>query len=339
MVRPIWGLIFPKIVMNISFMDINAKKSAPPFRIGVVLIDGFSLMAYASAVEPLRAANVLSRVPLYDIRNIPAAGDLATSSSGAKIPARGAVGGPLDFDLLIIVAADYSPTFRDSRLINWLRRAARMGITLCGVSGGAVLLALAGLMAGRRMTVHWEYMPLLDEICPGLLIEKTLYVIDRDRVTCAGGVAPLDLMHALIADHHGPALAREVSDWFMHTEVRPSRGPQRAGLIERWGTSNPKVLDVIMAMEAHIADPLALAQLAGFVSLSSRQLNRLFQEKLGQTTMEFYRNLRLEKAQNLLRNSSLPLIEVAVATGFANAAHFATAHRRRFGFPPSAARK
>lgn len=320
-------------------MDIAAKNIAPPFRVGVVLIDGFSLMAYSSAVEPLRAANHLSGAPLYDICNIPAVGDVATSSSGARIPARGAVGGSLDFDIMIVAAADFSPTFRDSRLINWLRRAARMGITLCGVSGGAVLLAVAGLMAGRRMTVHWEYMPLLDEICPGLLIEKTLYVIDRDRVTCAGGVAPLDLMHALIADHHGPALARRVSDWFLHTEVRPSRGPQRAGLIERWGTTNAKLLDVIMAMEGHIADPLALPQLAAFAGLSSRQLNRLFQDKLGHTTMEFYRNLRLEKARNLLRNSSLPLIEIAVATGFTNAAHFATAHRRRFGFPPSAVRK
>lgn len=320
-------------------MDIAAKNTARPFRVGVVLIDGFSLMAYSSAVEPLRAANHLSGAPLYDICNIPAIGDVATSSSGAKIPARGAVGGPLDFDLMIVAAADFSPTFRDSRLINWLRRAARMGITLCGVSGGPVLLAVAGLMTGRRMTVHWEYMPLLDEICPGLLIEKTLYVIDRDRVTCAGGVAPLDLMHALIADHHGPALARRVSDWFLHTEVRPSRGPQRAGLIERWGTTNAKLLDVIMAMEGHIADPLALSQLAAFAGLSGRQLNRLFQDKLGHTTMEFYRNLRLEKAQNLLRNSSLRLIEIAVATGFINAAHFATAHRRRFGFPPSAVRK
>lgn len=320
-------------------MDIAAKNIAPPFRVGIVLIDGFALMSYASAVEPLRAANFLSRTPLYDICNIPAAGEVATSSSGAKIPGRGAVGGPLDFDLIIVVAADYSATFRDPRLISWLRRAGRMGITLSGVSGGPVLLAVAGLMTGRRMTVHWEYMPLLDEICPGLLIEKTLYVIDRDRVTCAGGVAPLDLMHALIADHHGPALARRVSDWFLHTEVRPSRGPQRAGLIERWGTTNAKVLDVIMAMEGHIADPLALSQLAAFAGLSGRQLNRLFQDKLSHTTMEFYRNLRLEKAQNLLRNSSLRLIEIAVATGFINAAHFATCYRRRFGFPPSAVRK
>lgn len=320
-------------------MDITAGKSASSFRVGIILVDGFALMSYASVVEPLRAANFLSRAPLYDVCNIPAVGEVATSSSGAKIPGRGTVGGPLYFDLLIVVAADFSPTFREPRLISWLRRADRMGITLSGVSGGPILLAVAGLMTGRRMTVHWEYMPLLDEICTGLLVERTLYVIDRDRVTCAGGGAALDLMHALIADHHGPALARRVSDWFMHTEVRPSRGPQRAGLIERWGTTNAKVLDVIMAMEGHIADPLALSQLADFAGLSGRQLNRLFQEKLGHTTMEFYRNLRLEKAQNLLRNSSLPMIEIAVATGFTNAAHFSTCHRRRFGFPPSAVRK
>lgn len=315
------------------------KKAGTPFRVAIILVDGFALMSYASVVEPLRAANFLSGATLYDVCTVPATGETATSSSGANIPGRGAVGGPLNFDLMIVVAADYSASFRDPRLINWLRRADRMGMTLSGVSGGPVLLAVAGLMTGRRMTVHWEYMPLLDEICPGLLIEKSLYVMDRDRVTCAGGVAPLDLMHALIADHHGPALARRVSDWFLHTEIRPSRGPQRSGRIERWGTTNGKVLDVIMAMEGHVADPLALSQLAAFAGLSCRQLNRIFQESLGQTTMGFYRNLRLEKAQNLLRNSSLPLIEIAVATGFINAAHFATSHRRRFGYPPSAVRK
>lgn len=315
------------------------KKSGSPFRVAIILVDGFALMSYASVVEPLRAANLLSGAALYDVCTVPVIGGTATSSGGANIPGRGAVGGPLNFDLMIVVAADYSVSFRDPRLINWLRRADRMGITLSGVSGGPVLLAVAGLMTGRRMTVHWEYMPLLDEICPGLLIEKSLYVMDRDRVTCAGGVAPLDLMHALIADHHGPDLARRVSDWFLHTEIRPSRGPQRSGLIERWGTTNGKVLDVIMAMEGHVADPLAFSQLAAFSGLSCRQLNRIFQESLGQTTMGFYRNLRLEKAQNLLRNSSLPLIEIAVATGFINAAHFATSHRRRFGYPPSAVRK
>lgn len=305
----------------------------------MILVDGFALLSYATVVEPLRAANVLGEKVLYEVTNIPLAGGMAKSSGGALIQGAGTIGGPLHYDLMLVVAGDNCTSVHDAPLFNWLRRAARTGIAIGGVSGGPVILAAAGLMTGWRMTAHWEHIPMLSEISPELLIERGLYVIDRDRITCAGGTAPLDLMHALIADHHGPALATRVSDWFIHTDVRPSRGPQRAGIIERWGTTNRKVLDVIMAMEGHIADTLTLDQLARFAELSSRQLNRLFQEKLDQTTMAFYRNLRLEKAQNLLKYSALPVIEIAILTGFSSATHFATAHTQRYGYPPSAVRK
>ncbi len=319
-------------------MDIRIKH-ATPFRIAMVLVDGFALLSYATVVEPLRAANLLGERALYDVCNVPMTGTQARSSGGAIIPGAATVGDPLDFDLILIVAGDNCLTVDDAHLFNWLRRADRMGIPIGGVSGGPVILATCGLMTGRRMTAHWEHIPMLNEMSPGLLVERGLYVIDRDRVTCAGGTAPLDLMHALIADHHGPGLATRVSDWFMHTDVRPSRGPQRAGIIERWGTTNRKVLDAIVAMEGHVADTLTLDQLALYTDLSSRQLNRLFQDKLGQTTMAFYRNLRLEKAQNLLKYSTLPVIEIAIATGFSSAPHFATSHSNRYGYPPSSVRK
>ena len=148
----------------------------------------------------------------------------------------------------------------------------------------------------------------------------------------------MDLMHALIARDHGAPFARLVSDWFMHTEVRPSGGPQRAGLVERVGVTNAAILDAVEAMEAHVAEPLSLARLAETAGLSPRQLNRLFREKLGRPVMRYYRELRLEKAQSLLRNSPLSLTQIALATGFASSAHFSRAYSARYGQPPSAYR-
>lgn len=319
---------------------IQVTPPAPlPFRIGLLLIDGFALMSYASLVEPLRAANLLAGRPLYDLRHIAAAGAAATSSVGALVPAQGRVGETPACDLLLVLAGGDPAAFHDPRVFAWLRRAGRLGVPLGGVSGGPVILARAGLMERRRMTVHWDHAPALAEISPSLMIERSLYVIDRDRVTCAGGTAPMDLMHALIARHHGALFARSVSDWFLHTDIRPSGGPQRAGLVERHGTTNPALLDAIGAMESHIADPLDLGQLARVAGVSQRQLNRLFRDRLGESTMDFYRNLRLEKARALLRGSSLPMTEIALATGFAGSAHFATAYSRRYGAPPSALRK
>jgi transcriptional regulator GlxA family with amidase domain len=308
------------------------------YRVGFLLVDGFALMSYASASEPLRAANELAGLPLYTIRHIPAAGTRAASSGGAVIEGTDRVGGPAAFDLVLVMAGGDPTNFDDDNVFQWLRHLARHGVVLGGVSGGPVILAAARLMAGRRMTVHWEHAPALAELSPSLMIERTLYVLDRDRLTCAGGTAPLDMMLALIGEHRGAAFASRVSDWFMHTEIRPSRGAQRAGLAARYGTTSAAVLHAIEAMENHIADPLSLPQLATLSDIGARQLNRLFRDRLGQSTMAFYRRLRLEKAHNLLIQSPLSITDVALATGFSGSAHFATAFRGKFDTTPSSIR-
>ncbi|WP_206456296.1 GlxA family transcriptional regulator [Aurantimonas marina] len=311
---------------------------AGAFRIGFLLIDGFALMSYASAVEPLRAANLLADRTVYDIRHLAAGDRRGVSSSGSIVEASAHLGRDVDFDLVLVVAGGDPGSFADDRVFNWLRQLARRGVRLGGVSGGPVLLALAGLMEGRRMTVHWEHAPTLAEISSTLIVERTLYVMDRDRITCAGGTAPLDMMHALINEHHGPAFARQISDWFMHTEIRPSGGPQRAGLVERYGINDPALIQAIEMMENHVADPLDLAQVAQLSGVGPRQLNRLFRQRLGRSTMAFYRELRLEKASNLLTQSTLSLTEIALATGFASSAHFSKAFRDVFGRAPSSFR-
>jgi len=315
-----------------SEMDMRPHK---PQRIGILPLSDFAVMSYASTAEPLRAANLLAGATLYDVINIGEDGAAALSSGAAQVVAQAQVGDDLRLDALFVVAGGDLSAPLDARLRLWLGRMARAGVQMGGVSGGPVILARAGLMQDRRMTLHWEYLPALAELSPELRIERSLYVIDRDRMTCAGGTAPLDMMHALIARDHGGDFARRVSDWFMHTEVRPPIGPQRAGLVERIGAHNAAVLDAVEAMESHIADPLTLPQLASVAGVSPRQLGRLFADQLGEPVMRYYRRLRLERAQSLLRNSPLPLTQIALATGFANSAHFSRLYAAHFGAPPS----
>lgn len=307
-------------------------------RVGIYAVPGFALMSYAATVEPLRAANLLAARPLYDLVNFSSDHSPVRSSGPAMVMAEARIGDLRPLDYLFVIAGGDPTVFEDAGALAWLRRMARSGVTMGGVSGGPVILARAGLMTARRMTVHWEHAGALAETHPELLIERALYVIDRDRVTCAGGTAPLDLMHTLIALHHGAEFARLVSDWFMHTEVRPAFGPQRASLAARVGTSNRAILDAVDAMEANLAEPLPLAALARVAGVSPRQLNRLFATHLGQQTMRYYSSLRLAKARGILRNSSLSVTEVALACGFANAANFSTRFREAFGLPPSRAR-
>jgi len=308
-----------------------------PYRVALLLVNGFALMSFASVVEPLRAANLIAGRALYEIAYV-AGSPSALSSSGAEIPADEIAAAPADLDLILVIAGGDPLSFHDAQIFRWLRQQAGRGVRIGGVSGGPAVLVNAGLMDGRRMTIHWEHAAALAEHHPALLLERSLFVIDRDRLTCAGGTAPLDMMHAVIAAQHGAGFARQVSDWFMHTEIRPAGNPQRAGLVERYGVHEASLVTAIDAMENHLSDPLKLHQIARIAEVSDRHLTRLFRTRLGRSAMAFYRDLRLDMARNLLTQSDLRLTEIALATGFANSAHFSSAFRTRFGMPPSAVR-
>ena len=299
----------------------SALEKNKMYRIGVLLIDGFSLMSYASLIEPFRAANLLSNKNLYTVTNITKDESGASSSSKLKIMGERYIDAIPVVDLLLVVAGGDPMSFSDSKIFNWLNRISRHGITIGGVSGGPVVLVKSGLMSEYRMTVHWEHAEVLEEIAHDIVLEKSLYVIDRDRMTCAGGTAPMDMVLALISSRQGAVFAQLISDWFLHTKIRPSGSSQRGKLNERVGTNNDIILSAVTLMENHLGDPLDMEQLSRLSSISSRQLNRVFKKHIKQSTMKYYRELRLNKAKNLLRNSSMKVSEIAEMTGFANPSH------------------
>ena len=316
-------------------MDKIALNHGRKRKVGLLLVDDFAMMSYASTVEPLRAANLLSGEELYTIEYLCSGDKHAVSSGNIRIDASLSLKDAEKLDILFVIAGGNPSTFKDEAVFATLRKLATRGVTLGGVSAGPNILARAGVMKDRRMTVHWEHAPSLIERLPDLLVARSLYVIDRDRITCAGGTAPLDMMHALITNHHGAQFAREVSDWFMHTEVRPARGQQRAGLVERHNTTNSSVIKTIEVMENHIADPLTLQQLADLSNLSTRQMNRLFKSNIGLGTMQFYTTLRLNQARKLCEQSTLSITEIAIATGFTSTAYFSTKFKNQFQVSPS----
>lgn len=321
---------------NLSNKDIIGSDLSP-YRVGILPLPGFALMSYACTVEPLRAANLLSNRPLYDIVHFGSAESVTSSGTASIVPTR-RVGEFVDLDLLLVVAGGDPFEFTDETCFDWLRKMAQEGVRIGGISGGAVVLANAGLMSGYRMTVHWEHAPLLVERFPNVIIERRLFVVDRGRVTCGGGTSPLDLMHALIADHHGSVFAHLVSDWFLHTDIRNATAPQRSSVADRFGSHSPHVLEAVVAMESHLADPLSLQQLALIAGITPRHLNRLFINAVGQSVMQYYRQLRLTLAKRLIQNSSLDLASIAEATGYSNAGHFSNAYKSHFDVRPRAHR-
>ena len=309
-----------------------------PRRVGFLLIPGFALMSYASSIEPLRAANLLSGRMLYDWRHYSPDGRPAPASTGMAVPVEGAVGAAADLDLLLVCAGGDRIDFAESAVLAQLRRLARQGVRMGGISGGPVVLARAGLLAGFRCTVHWEHAAAFAEEFPGLALTGSLFEIDRGRLTSAGGIAALDMMHAVIEAEHGAALAGRVIEWFLQSGIRQSGNPQRLDPRLRLGLADRRLAAVISVMEARIEEPATRDELAAAAGLSLRQLERLFRAALGMGVAAYYQGVRLDRARSLLRQTGMPVAEVALACGFTAPAHFARAFRARFGRAPREAR-
>lgn len=319
--------------MTASDIRMLARDSTPR-RIGYLLIPGFSLLSYASGVEPLRAANTLSSRFLYEWHHLSPDGGVVSASNGVTITPDLRLEEAAALDILFVVAGGNPAGFREHATLTRLRRLGQSKMAIGGISGGAYILARASLLYGYRCTLHWEHAESFREDFPDLDLRRSLYEIDRDRLTCSGGTAPLDLLHELIARDHGAALARRVSDWFLQTEVRDSTGPDRMAPGPRLGVGNPALQKVLAAIEAEADAPLPPRQLAAMAGVSVRQLERLFRSHLGVAPRAHGRRVRLDRARLLLRQTGLSVLEVALACGFASASHFSRSYRAAFGHPP-----
>ena len=297
---------------------------------GFLLLPQFSMLAFSSAVEPLRAANRLSGRALYDWRILTADGRPIHSSSRMHLLPDGGLDDCGRLDFLFVVAGLAVQRLREPAVIAALRRLARGGCRLGALSTGSYLLAWAGLLDGFRCTVHWENLDAFREDFPDLDVTGELFEIDGPRLTCSGGTASLDMMLSLIAQSHGRDLAAQVAEQFIHERIRDTHDHQRMSLQGRLGISHPKLLQVIAMMEAHLEEPLARAELARRAGLSTRQLERLFRRYLGRTPTRYYLELRLHRARALLTQTAMSILNVALACGFVSASHFSKCYREFF---------
>jgi transcriptional regulator GlxA family with amidase domain len=306
--------------------------------VGFLLVPGFALMSYAAAIEPLRAANLLSGRELYRWWHAAPGGKPVLASNGVAIIPDCGTNTERAADMVFVCAGGNPALFEDRSVFAWLRRMARKGVAIGGISGGPYVLAKAGLLDERRATLHWEHLPAFREAFPDVAVVPSLFEIDGNRITCSGGISALDMMVAIIEKEHGRQLAAAVGDWFLHTHVREGFGSQRMDLRLRLGIADEKLLRVLRRMEGSIEAPQPRANLARIAGVSVRQLERLFQRHLGQGIHRQYSSMRLERARQLLRETTLPVLDVAVATGFSSSSQFARAYRRSFGEPPSRTR-
>ena len=305
-----------------------------PHSVGFFLVPQFALFSFATGLEALRAANRLSGAQLYDWVLISKDGEAVSSSSGIEVIPKASIAAVERLDEVIVAAGIGGDRYRDPQVLSWLKKLARRGCRMGAVSLGSYVLARAALLDGYRCTVHWENLESFKEEFPQLDVTPEVFEIDRNRMTCSGGTAALDLMLSLIAAEHGRELAVRVAEQFIHERIRDNHEQQRMALRIRSGISHPKLLHAITLMEEHQEQVLSRAELATRIGVSARQLERLFRRYLGRTPTRYYLELRLQRARSLLLQTSLSIMEVALACGFVSASHFTKSYREHFGRRP-----
>jgi transcriptional regulator GlxA family with amidase domain len=307
--------------------------------IGFLLVPRFSMIAFTSAIEPLRLANRAAGKPLYAWRLLSRDGAPVRASNDVEVSVDGAFADARSVNAAIVCAGIDVQTFDHRELMATLRRLSSFGAAIGAVCTGTYVLAKAGLLDGHPATIHWEnYEGLLSEF-PHLTVTQELFEIDQKRLTCAGGTAAVDMMLSVIMRDHGHELASHVTDQLIHHRIREPGERQRMDLRTRLGIAHPKLLAVVALMEQHIEEPLSCPELAKRVGFSTRQLERLFCKYLGHSPTSHYLSIRLERARGLLRQTSMPILSVGVACGFVSASHFSKSYHEYFGRTPSAERK
>jgi transcriptional regulator GlxA family with amidase domain len=322
--------------MTTPTSKVAVQAQGAPKRFVFVLLENFTLLSFASAIDSLRIANRMSGQTLYEwlITGDADEEGMVSCSSGSRFKVDAQLGELNRDDVVLLCGGSDVQKASTKKLLNWIRREARRGLRLGGLCTAAYTLARAGLLDGKRATIHWEnhdsFMEEFDEVD----LTKSVFVVDGNRMTTAGGTSSIDLMLKLIADDHGEKLANAVADQLIYSSIRTDQDTQRLSVPTRIGVRHPKLSQVIQMMEANIEEPISPSVLAKDVGMSTRQLERLFRRYLNRSPKRYYMELRLQKARNLLMQTDMTVINVALACGFASPSHFSKCYRAHYDTTP-----
>lgn len=316
-----------------------SKDLAAVTRVGFLTLEEYTAIAFTSAVDVLRMANHLRNQRVYEWTVLSPTGKPVPASNGlalaeANLPTRAK-----RLDIVFVCGGTNVERYVDDRVIAILRDFARDGVMLGGLCTGTYALVRSGLMDGYECTIHWENMASLKETYRDVSFQEELFVVDRDRITCTGGIAPIDMMLAIVKARFGRTLVAEISSQFILERVRDSDDRQYIPIAARLGPGRDTLQKVAELMEANFEEPLTAVEIARLSGLSLRQIQRLFHETIGTTPTRYYLRLRLQRARSLLVQSSLSITEIAVACGFQSACHFSKSYRSVYGRPPRSERQ
>ena len=316
-----------------SVINLNTEVKSPR-RFVFVLMEHFTLLSFSSALDALRIANRMSGKKLYDWTFIGEGEEFVSCSAGTQFKLDNRLIELHRDDTILLCGGTAIQESTTKKLIGWLRREARRGLVIGGLCTAAYPMAKAGLLDEKKATIHWENQDSFAEEFLEVELTKTVFVCDSNRYTTAGGTSSIDLLLKIIADDHGEELANAVADQMIYSSIRTDQDTQRLSVPTRIGVRHPKLSKVIQMMEINIEEPISPSVLAKDVGMSTRQLERLFRRYLDRSPKRYYMELRLQKARNLLMQTDMSVINVALACGFTSPSHFSKCYRAHYDTTP-----
>lgn len=316
---------------------INDKKT----KVSFVLLNNFSFMAFSSVIEPMRAANGLIGEEVFTWQLLSVDGQAVTASNQVNVQVDGDINAVQNSDMVVLCSGNSVDKLVDLRPIGKALYPLKNkeNVTIVGVCTAAYVMAKLGLLDHYRCTIHWENLASFREEMPALIVTNNLYEIDGNRITCSGGTAPIDMMLALIHQHYGQDVMLAVADQYIYERARPADETQKMAEHMMTSKQSPKLAEAIQIMQNHIDDPLSTHEVAEIAEVSLRQLERLFKKYKDSTPQRYYLFLRLQQARRLLLQTSLSVLQVAIATGFSSQSHFTKCYRDLFRHTPGSERR
>ncbi len=319
-------------------MQGKSRLLAPPVDsqpVTFLLLPGFSLVSFSSAMDSLYEANNRLGKKVYHSRILSVDGRSVQSTSGVNIQVDSNLPPVSQHEIIFLCGADSEGDHHNDchHLTSpWLKAVAPVCKALGAIGCGLLVLARNGLLNGYSASQFSEVLS------SGYKRVKWLhhpFEMDRNRYTCVGGKSSLDMMLALIEQQQGTLLSDAVAEAFRHEPCGYRHRillPVKEGI--RTSAPESKLREALDLMRANIEEPLGADELASHVGVSRRQLERLFRENLQTAPSRYYLQLRLEKARMLLQDDDMSIVQVALAAGFSNASHFSTAYRNHFQLTP-----
>jgi AraC family carnitine catabolism transcriptional activator len=320
------------------FAILLAFSAMTPVDVVFHLVPRFSMISLYGALEPLRVANRFAERK-FSWRFISVGGEPVFASNDIPVSVSGSLA-DLGRPTMVVVCASYEPEQGITKpALAAMRKLAAQKVLLAGIDTGPFILASAGVLDGYRATCHWESLPGFRESFPRVQAMQSLFEVDRDRMTSAGGSSVIDMMLEWIRQQLGREIAVTVADQLVHSRFSEQPNEARIPAAARYGTTDPRILSCIALMEEQIEEPCGISELAIRAGLSVRQLERLFAATLKRRPMGIYLSLRLERAERLINYSMMSIREIAVATGFSSLSQFSRSFKGQYGRSPSKWRK